>query len=264
MYAKMKYYLDACRRLGTINVLVYLWKLKVLERIYAWNKPLADAYRIGQLYVKQSPHPLFFRYGSSDLWVFSQIFIRNEYGKIANIHDIRSIIDCGANIGYSSAYFLMNYPQVQIMAVEPDSRNFELLTRNTAPYASRVTCIQKALWSHQTGLKISTDPIGEANEWATTVRACQSSESADVQATDIYSLMKEFGKDTIDILKVDIEGSEEVVFRSNYDRWLERIGIVVIELHGEQAEQAFFGALGSQDFEFSRSDELTVARRRSS
>ena len=47
-------------------------------------------------------HRLFVRRGSSDLDVFDQIFIQNEYGCLDDLTDVRFVIDCGANVGYSS------------------------------------------------------------------------------------------------------------------------------------------------------------------
>ncbi len=35
----------------------------------------------------------------------------------------------------------------------------------------------------------------------------------------------------IDLLKIDIEGAELELFQSNYEQWLPRVKVVVIELH---------------------------------
>jgi hypothetical protein len=43
--------------------------------------------------------------GSSDLHVFRQIFVEREYGCLDDLADVRLIIDCGANAGYSSGSF---------------------------------------------------------------------------------------------------------------------------------------------------------------
>jgi hypothetical protein len=42
--------------------------------------------------------------------------------------------------------------------------------------------------------------------------------------------MREHGVDYIDILKVDIEGSEKEVFES-CETWIDRVGVLIVELH---------------------------------
>jgi hypothetical protein len=54
-------------------------------------------------------HRLWARTRSSDLHVFSQIFVEREY-ECLNLFDGDLILDLGANVGYSSAYFLSRYP----------------------------------------------------------------------------------------------------------------------------------------------------------
>ena len=51
------------------------------------------------------------------------------YPILKNI-DAKVILDLGANIGASSAFFSMNYPKSQIYSFEPTSMNFSLLKRN--------------------------------------------------------------------------------------------------------------------------------------
>jgi Methyltransferase FkbM domain len=43
--------------------------------------------------------------------------------------------------------------------------------------------------------------------------------------------MKERNWDTIDILKLDIEGAEKKVFESGYEQWLPKVKVLIVELH---------------------------------
>ena len=50
----------------------------------------------------------------------------------------------------------------------------------------------------------------------------------------------------IDILKFDIEGSERYLFDSNFDEWLPKVRILIIEFHDRLvpcASKAFFNAI---------------------
>ncbi len=66
-------------------------------------------------------HPISMRAGTSDLWVFDQIFLYKEmetdFGQ-----DVAFIIDAGANIGLTSAYLANRFPNAQILALEVDQQ----------------------------------------------------------------------------------------------------------------------------------------------
>ena len=62
--------------------------------------------------------PLVCRRGTSDLEVFGQIFSHREYRCLDSVRDAGLIIDCGANVGFSSAYFLTRYPTAEVIAVD--------------------------------------------------------------------------------------------------------------------------------------------------
>ena len=57
------------------------------------------------------PTPIYMRTGTSDYAVLRQVFIDREY-EIRDLADPRIIIDCGANVGYASVYFLTRFPNV--------------------------------------------------------------------------------------------------------------------------------------------------------
>jgi predicted O-methyltransferase YrrM len=57
------------------------------------------------------------------------------YADTVSRSEIPLILDCGANIGLSSIWFARKYPRATVIAVEPESENFRMLTMNTAEYA---------------------------------------------------------------------------------------------------------------------------------
>jgi hypothetical protein len=65
----------------------------------------------------------------------------------------------------------------------------------------------------------------------------------------------------IDILKIDIEGAESVLF-SGAPRWVNKVRAFAIELHNNECRQAFYGALDYEEFSYSVSGEITLAQRR--
>jgi FkbM family methyltransferase len=239
--------------------------------VYLFQERLARVLRFGTrrgrhpiytLRARDSLFPLDCRYGTSDRATFSGIFIDREYGCLDPSDEVRVVVDAGAYVGYSTAYFLKRFGRARIYCIEPDDRNFEYLELNTRHYGERVRRLRAGLWSGEIGLKVETGQFGDGREWATTVRASRSDETPDLRGIGIGSLMRKFGLDHIDILKVDIEGSEAVVFSEDFASWIDKVSIFVIELHGQRCKQVFLDALKTGDFRFYPSGEVLVAERR--
>ena len=163
------------------------------------------------------------------------------------------IVDCGANVGYTSAYLLSRFPRARVVAIEPFPANAVLCRRNLAHYGSRATVIEAAVWSHCTRLVL--DYAG-GNEWGVRVRAARPGEDGEIEAIDLASL----GLSRIDILKIDIEGSEADLFARDTDRWLPSVSNIAIELHGAECERRFRTAMAGYRYAESQSGELTICR----
>jgi FkbM family methyltransferase len=216
------------------------------------------ANRQGDNYVssRYSDHPLFVRAKTSDNLVFHQIFVDREYRCLDELSEVKTIIDAGANVGYSSAYLLSRYPEARSIAVEPDNSNYAALVRNLEPWGSRSKAVRGALWSEVTTLDFRNETLSEGSEWG---RQVQPTASGDVSAFDVPTLMREHDMDTVDLLKIDIEGAEEAVFSASDLSWLDRVRNIVIELHGKQCSDAFYKAVAGRGYRISECDELTVA-----
>lgn len=210
---------------------------------------------------------LLIRGNSSDLNAFGQIFIEREYECLNQIGDVELVIDAGANVGYSSVYFLSHFPRCRVVAIEPDPRNFEALQQNLAPYADRVDLRNAGVWSHPAELRLQSTPYRDGREWSRQVRECGPDEKGTIDAIDIRSIVEGSGCDRVSILKIDIEGSECIIFSPGmYESWLDRVDTIAIELHDDscfgKASEIFDAAIRDQGFSVSRSGELTICQRR--
>jgi FkbM family methyltransferase len=221
----------------------------------------ASAQKLIALTSPHSLHPLLCREGSSDFHSFHQIFIEREYSCLDDVADPQLILDCGANAGFSAAYFLSRFPHCHVIAVEPDADNFALLQKNLAPFGDRVRTIRAGVWSHPTKLKMSETKYGDGREWSRQVRECKEGESDGLPAMDISALLRESEYSSLSILKIDIEAAEKVVFGFNYESWISRVENMVVELHDQECVQAFERAVAGRPFRISRCGELTVCRR---
>jgi FkbM family methyltransferase len=215
------------------------------------------------LYSKHARHPLYARAGTSDLDVYEQVFLWREYQCLDAVREAPLIVDCGANVGFSAAYFLSRFPAASVIAVEPDPGNFAQMERNLAPYGARVVALRTGIWSHPARLVMSSDSWGDDREWARTVREARPDEPGGMEALDIATLLARSGERRIAILKVDIEGAERVVFGAPCP-WLRDVDNIVIELHGRDCEAIFHRAIAGAGFAVSQSKvggDLTVCSR---
>jgi FkbM family methyltransferase len=184
---------------------------------------------------------------SSDPDVFDDIFHRREFKFLDQIQNPRVIIDLGANVGYVSALFLSEYKNCFVLSVEPDPANYLQCVKNLCLYGNRSRLLHGAVWHTKGELLLSRGTFGDGREWATEVREARDGESRDVYAWDVPSLIAICPQPTIDLLKIDIEGSEAALFSRNVE-WLDEVKNICIELHGSKCERAFRAALAPYRF----------------
>lgn len=202
--------------------------------------------------------PVTLRAGTSDVLAFIQLFIDGELD-FQMPKEPATIVDAGANIGLASLYFANRFPKAKILALEVDQANFELLVRNTKAYAN-ITCLKKAVWSKQAQLNI-LNPTDEP--WAFRVGEVASADGTSIPAVGIHDLLTEFESGRIDLLKMDIEGAEKEVFQNGADKWIDRIGVIAVELHDNIApgvSQLLNKALQGRNHKVSTSGEYTIVR----
>lgn len=210
----------------------------------------------GKLVASNYKAPFYLRPNTSDYYTFDQVFLRDQYN-IQLPFTPSTIIDAGANIGLSAVYFSQRYPQASIVAIEPSKDNFEQVQKNIAAYP-QVKAICSGVWNKDVHLAIiNTDGVNNAFMVAETT----ADNPEAVPAVSIETIMKQAGWETIDILKIDIEGSEKEVFETNYDYWLPRTKAIIIELHDHMKQgtsKSLFAAISKYDFSFDMRDENLI------
>ncbi len=179
-------------------------------------------------------HPFYIRPGTKDVLVALNNFVREEYGAICRLSDPRVLIDAGAYIGDTSAYFLSRFPGLRAIALEPMPENFSQAYRNLAPYGDRVDLRQVALTADGDMVLMSGMQTG----------ACISATgSVEVASQTIPQILNSLPEGRIDILKMDIEGAEKEIFAQSPELWLDRVGMMIVETHGLETTNAFLGVL---------------------
>jgi FkbM family methyltransferase len=200
--------------------------------------------------------PLTVRPGTSDMCVFDDIFAHQEYGWTFGAPP-RVIVDAGAYIGLSTVYFADRYPDATIIAIEPDAENFELLTLNTARFPN-VHAVRAAAWVTSGSISLRDPGYGP---WGVQVTGAEPG-AEHVRAMTIDEIMREFNLDKIDLLKMDVEGSEKEIF-ADAGAWLSSVDAICIELHDRLkngCSSSFFEAVGDFPIQLRRREDILVAR----
>jgi FkbM family methyltransferase len=169
-------------------------------------------------------HPVYLRVRTSDISLYKDILLRKEYDLGLKDFSPRTIVDAGANCGMATLYFANRYPNAKIIAVEPVASNYAALVKNVSAYPN-VVPVHAALWNKDG--KISLCSTGLDDDWW----AFKTYEGGDNQVRSITmrTLMTETGIDSIDLLKMDVEGAEVEAFEQS--DWMSGVQVVVIELH---------------------------------
>src|SRR5258708_9013367 len=175
MKERFRGYAVLWQRLGFAGFLLY--KIQILHRrLFRIRSPFT-------LRSKYFRFKLLCRLGTSDLAVFWQIFVDREYRCLDQVKQARFILDCGANVGYSAAYFLTRFPEAVLIAVEPDPDNCAMLEANLAGFAGRYRVVRSAIWSRETGLTWDKMQYDDGQAWMRAVRPAKPGETPFVFAS---------------------------------------------------------------------------------
>ncbi|MBT8557471.1 FkbM family methyltransferase [Polynucleobacter paneuropaeus] len=204
-----------------------------------------------------------------DKGVIQQIFQNQDYNiasweqgkKLLQYHCEQSkirpslIIDAGANIGASTVYFSIIFPNSFIFSIEPDTENWQLLEMNTAGldrfnFNGAIADIDGELIFEDPGRSdwgFMTKPVS-ASDTAKNIKKVKSISPASILAHSASQNTNPL------IIKIDIEGGEEALFNGDTS-WLSKFPLVIIELHDwmlpfSGSSRNFIKAIAQYDFDF--------------
>ena len=202
----------------------------------------------------------------SDHGTYWEIFLEEVYQEVTSlVKDCEYIVDLGANIGLASRYFAGHYPMSSIFSVEPDNNNYRSLERNLSILIGSGRCrtLRGAAWGSTTGVSIELlggDP-SKHDCFYTQEITRSDGDAMTTQITDAFSvedIIKLSGFHNIDLLKIDIEGAEVRLFCVDTG-WLDRVGAIAIEFHGNSRKDSGFDkSMKYHNFKLHNSNNHTV------
>ncbi len=145
---------------------------------------------------------------------FMEIFINKSY-RLTKTQNQIQVVDCGANIGLSVLYFKCQAPHARIVCFEPNPSARKLLDKNVRlnGWESDVVVHPVALGAEKkvadffVEKDFAASMSGSLVKQLASKRQALSSYSVNVEPLSSYII------DTIDVLKIDVEGSEEAIIK---------------------------------------------------
>ena len=196
---------------------------------------------------------------------FYEIFKDRIYAPYIYGKQDLTIVDIGANIGIATLYFSRFAKKV--VSVEPSAEHFELL-KSMVEYnkLENVTLINKAIYINQGNFTLYHPPNKTAYSLMSNIsQISQSNEMVDAITLD--DLFKENNLNHVDLLKVDIEGTEiEVFSHTSFKNIADKVDLVITERHNwtgrnpNQLKEALKNA-GFTVEQIPNSADLLVAKR---
>lgn len=142
------------------------------------------------------------------LFLFKEIFITRDYFFESETKSPK-IIDCGANIGMSVLYFKFIFPNCSIIAFEPNPRAFYLLKKNIEQNNLKNVVIHNLALSDVKGEIDFFTGSDEQILLASTIKERGGTHEIKIET----ELLSNFLKESVDLIKMDIEGSETKVMK---------------------------------------------------
>ena len=165
------------------------------------------------------------RMWSEDYEAFRQIFLHRYYD-----HDLgqpEKILDLGGYCGYSAVAFSARFPDASIAAVEPHPENFARLARNVEMNRLRVRTFQAAATVADGPVRLF---LGGGMTHGLSPTSYSTGQAIDVDGLSVPTILEKLGWDRVDLLKIDIEGSEQALFRARQP-WLASVQTIIGEYH---------------------------------
>lgn len=174
-----------------------------------------------------------FRSQTRDVHEIISLFSGNHYPpqvirSLLNNQVNPTIVNVGAHIGLFDIYLKEIFPNCNMYSLEPQPDNYLLLKHNLDQNQLDSISLKMGMYSYTGSAKFTNNQDFNAN-------TISESGEETIKVISLHDLMKEYKLKQIDLLKLDCEGSEFAILRSN----LSRINAILLEYHLNQTGHIF-------------------------
>lgn len=188
----------------------------------------------------------------SDLITAWIIFFRREYTVRASD---KVILDAGGNIGAFSLFAASRAPGSQVLAVEPFPATHERFLENlraNPERSNRIRCLPYALGAGKGTARMDATLGGSSDQSRGLINEKSTAPSIDVKTISLGELLRENSLETVDLLKMDIEGAEHELFAREPRETFQKISRISMEYHPVASKEALFSNVRKAGFELTR------------
>jgi len=155
--------------------------------------------------------------------VLTYIYGVGEYDvDFAPLGRVRTLLDLGANVGLASLYLDERLGLERVAAVEPSVANLGLLQENFKRNLPHGVALQAAVVGEPGEYHVDED------NFPGSIRVVPG--EGTVEALTLPEVLDRFELDTVDLMKIDIEGGEAGIF-DNAEPWAGRVSAILGEVH---------------------------------
>jgi FkbM family methyltransferase len=190
--------------------------------------------------------PLYCRSNTQDYGTFVSTFWWKYHMSAVELVKPDYIIDLGANVGYTAAHLADTYKTATVIAVEMEPANCKLVEKNLRHWKDRAEVVPAAIWSED-GLQGKIEGLN--SDSFTFSEGCGKDDELQVKTLTMNHLIKMFLIDSIDFLKIDIEGAEKEILLNSEPDWLTRVQSVNLEIHDRSEMKSYIALFEKYNFE---------------
>lgn len=198
-----------------------MWRLG--DRLTNIASIMLHPFARGERVVNVGGFDICIRKGTADLFVAREALAHDDY----RVAPRGIVVDLGGNIGSFS--LLASKTATKVIALEPDPANYAQFVKNMdLNKVENVIPLNMAIGGYNgTGVLHSA----RNNKASSSLVVDVSDDTIDIEVCTLSKLMSDNDIDRIDLLKVDIEGSEYQLFEQVEADELSRIETIVMETH---------------------------------
>ncbi len=181
----------------------------------------------------------------SDIFILGEILFEGQYRLRSDVPAGGTILDCGGNVGISALWFLGHYRPKALHVFEPAAETFGFLEANLGGHDGVIlnrAAVGRApgevtLYHQEFAGMHSLNPAGSDGHGGETV-----------PLLTLADYLDRHGIQTVDLLKLDIEGSELDALAGLGER-LSDVSVIVGEVHDDLVDtRAFYAHLEKFSF----------------
>jgi FkbM family methyltransferase len=164
--------------------------------------------------------------GRLDLLVVKETLCDDAY-RLLELAEARLIVDIGAGIGEFAVAAARRFPGCRVLAFEPDTLRFAMLTQNAAASGALIE-------SHRVAIGTRSSYVLSGKGARASTVAYEGAEGPSVPGGRLADFIRH---EAVDLLKIDCEGAELDVLQSLSPEGLRRVARVALEYHNFDGER---------------------------